>query len=34
VEAGPGDRVELRGEIDREWKRTEVDVDSVQLVQQ
>jgi uncharacterized protein (TIGR00156 family) len=31
VEAGPSDRVELRGEVDREWKTTELDVDSVQL---
>jgi uncharacterized protein (TIGR00156 family) len=34
VEAGANDRVELRGEIDREWQRTELDADSVQLLQQ
>ena len=34
VEAGPSDRVELRGEIDREWQRTELEADSVQLLQQ
>ena len=33
VEAGPSDRVELRGEIDREWQRTELEADSVQLLQ-
>ena len=31
VEATPETRVELRGEIDKEWNRTEVDVDSVRL---
>jgi uncharacterized protein (TIGR00156 family) len=31
VEAGPSDRVELRGEVDREWKTAEVEVDHIQL---
>lgn len=33
IEATPATRVELRGEIDKEWKKTEVDVDSVRLLQ-
>lgn len=32
VEATPETRVELRGEVDKEWNRTEVDVDGVALV--
>lgn len=32
VEATPETRIELRGEIDKEWNKVEVDVDSVQLV--
>ncbi len=31
VEATPETRIELRGEIDKEWNKTEVDVDSVRL---
>ena len=33
VEATSESTVELRGEIDKEWNKTEVDVDSVRLVQ-
>lgn len=33
VEVGPSDRVELRGEVDRERKGTELEVDHVQLAQ-
>jgi len=33
MEVGPGDRVELRGEVDRERKTVEVEVDHVQLAQ-
>lgn len=31
VEATPETRIEVRGEIDKEWNRVEVDVDSVQV---
>ena len=33
AQVGPTDRVELAGEIDREWRETGVDVDSVRLAQ-
>lgn len=32
VEATPETRIELRGEIDKEWNKVEVDADSVRLV--
>ena len=32
VEAGPENRVELRGEIDRDLRQVELDVDSVELL--
>lgn len=32
VEATPETRIELRGEIDKEWNKVEVDADSVQLL--
>jgi uncharacterized protein (TIGR00156 family) len=31
VEAGPTDRVEIAGEIDREWRETGVEVDRIRL---
>jgi uncharacterized protein (TIGR00156 family) len=31
LEVGPTDRVELRGEIDKEWKKTELEAESIQL---
>jgi uncharacterized protein (TIGR00156 family) len=32
IKATPETRIELRGEVDKEWKSTEIDVDSVSLV--
>jgi uncharacterized protein YdeI (BOF family) len=31
IKATPETRIELRGEVDKEWKSTEIDVDSVSL---
>ncbi|HNP35635.1 MAG TPA: NirD/YgiW/YdeI family stress tolerance protein [Woeseiaceae bacterium] len=33
VNVSPGDKVQLTGEVDKEWNRTEVEVDSVQLAE-
>jgi uncharacterized protein YdeI (BOF family) len=31
VEAGPSDRVEITGEVEREWRETGVEVDRIRL---
>jgi uncharacterized protein (TIGR00156 family) len=33
LEVGPGDRVELTAEVDREWKRVELEAEDIRLVQ-